>query len=129
MWLTIMFVRRNRSVTDSNVKFWLVDAVEHQKHYPTSFELPDEWNRLRVEVGEWAKLIFAFPTEPEHKFERMWVQVKVVTPTSYGGVLDNEPSTTGFVSIGHRVGFEARHIISIWPPRPYLAPLLPPPPP
>lgn len=112
-------------MSDTPVKFWLIDAVEFQKDHPATFELPDEWNRGHVRVGEWAKLIFAFPTEPEHRFERMWVQVELATPTYYGGVLDNEPENHGFIRLGHRLRFEPRHIINISPPRVYLNPLLP----
>jgi hypothetical protein len=109
---------------DSNLKFWLVDAVEHQKQHPTTFEIPDEQNRLNVKVGEWAKLIFAFPTEPKHTFERMWVKIEIIRPTWYGGSLDNIPKTFGYVSIGDKLRFEPRHIISIWPPRYYSESLL-----
>ena len=106
----------------SESKFWLVDAVEWQKECPTTFDLPDEWNRKHLKVGEWAKLIFAFPTQPKDSFERMWVRIEVVKPTWYGGTLDNEPSARGFIDIGHRLRFESRHIIDIRPPRMSLHP-------
>jgi hypothetical protein len=111
-------------MSDSALKFWLIDAVEHQKQHPSTFELPDEQNRCAVKEGEWAKLIFAFPTEPEHTFERMWVKIIAVRPTWYGVSLDNIPKTSGYVSIGDKFRFEPRHIISIWPPRHYTGPLL-----
>jgi hypothetical protein len=110
----------------SPTQFWLVNAVEHQKQYPASFELPDEWNRSHVVVGELAKLIFAFPAKPEHTFERMWVEVVEALPDRYHGILTNEPPCDGFITIGHRLAFNASHIISIWPPRVYQEPLLPP---
>lgn len=111
-------------MTHKPFKFWLLDAVEHQKQHPSTFELPDERNRSEVQAGEWAKLIFVFPTEPQHTFERMWVRVEAVKPTWYGGSLDNQPKTGGFVDIGAKLRFEARHIVSIWPPRAYSGPLL-----
>jgi uncharacterized protein YegJ (DUF2314 family) len=111
-----------------NAEFWLVDAVQHQKTSPSTFELPDEWSRKNVRVGEWAKLIFVFQGDREPLFERMWVRVVEVSPTAYRGVLDNEPSTSKCIAIGHRLSFEPKHIISIWPPRMYLEPLLTPPP-
>jgi hypothetical protein len=110
----------------ARTEFWLVDAVEHQKACPSTFELPDEWNRGNVHVGEWAKLIFVFQGDREPLFERMWVRVVEVTPTAYHSVLDNEPSTSKCIAIGHRLSFEPKHIISIWPPRLYLERLLPP---
>ena len=109
-------------MADAEGKFWLVDAVEWQKKCPATFDLPDEWNRMHLKIGEWAKLIFAFPTKPEDSFERMWVKIEVVKPTWYGGALDNEPSARGFISIGHRLRFEPRHIIDIRPPRMSLHP-------
>src|SRR5690348_427116 len=112
----------------ARAQFWLVDAVEHQKTCRSTFELPDESNRKNVHVGEWAKLVFVFQGACEPEFERMWVRVVEVTSTAYRGVLDNEPTTSKCIAIGHRLSFEPKHIISIWPPRMYLEPLLPPPP-
>ncbi len=111
-------------MSESALKFWLIDALEHQKQHPTTFELPDEWNRSNIKVGEWAKLFFAFPTGPEHSFERMWVKIVVVGPNWYGGSLDNIPKTSGYVSLGDKFRFEPRHVISIWPPRHYFGSLL-----
>ena len=108
----------------TETKYYLVDAVEYQKLHPTTFELPDEYNRCRVQVGEWAKLMFVFPTEPKPKVERMWVKVLVVEPDWYGGSVDNIPDTEGFGALGGRLKFEPRHIISIWPPRAYFGSLL-----
>jgi hypothetical protein len=110
-------------MAQSEVRFWLVDALEWQKECPTTFDVPDEWNRKHLKVGEWAKLIFAFPTEPEHSFERMWVRIEAVSEAWYGGALDNEPSTEGFISVGHRLRFEPRHIIDIRPRRMSLHPV------
>ena len=112
-------------MSEPELRFWLVDVVEHRKAHLFTFELPDEWNRTSVKVGEWAKLIFAFPTQLEHSFERMWVKVVDATPILYRGVLDNEPATSGFIALGHRLSFEPRHIISIWPPRMYFESLSP----
>ncbi len=112
----------------ARAEFWLVDAVEHQKTCPSTFELPDELSRRNVHVGEWAKLIFVLQDDREPQFERMWVRVVEATPTAYHGVLENEPTATKCITIGHPLSFEPKHIISIWPPRMYLEPLLPPPP-
>jgi uncharacterized protein YegJ (DUF2314 family) len=100
-------------------EFQLIDAVEHQKENPRTFELPDEWNRRHIDLGEWAKLMFRFPANRYPEVERMWVRVTEITASGYVGVLDNDPTNVEFIGYGQRIAFEPRHIISIWPPRMY----------
>ncbi len=104
-------------------EFELIDAVEHQKANPRTFELPDEWNRKRVRIGEWAKLMFRFPVNRDPQVERMWVRVTAATDSQYVGVLDNTPDNVEFVGYGQTITFEPRHVISIWPARMYFEPL------
>lgn len=104
---------------DFTPKFQLLDAVEHQKQPPTTFELPDEWNRKRISVGEWAKLMFRFPVNRYPEVERMWVRITEVTPAGYKGVLDNNPDNIEFIRTDEVIDFEPRHVISILPPRVY----------
>ena len=108
---------------DFSPKFRLIDAVEFQKQHPKTFEMPDEWNRRHIDVGEWAKLMFHFPVDCDPQVERMWVRITEVTPTGYRGVLDNDPTNSEFVGRDDIVDFEARHVISIMPPRVYFEPL------
>lgn len=97
----------------------LVDAVEHQKLHTGTFELPDEWNRQRLEVGEWGKLMFRFPVNRDPEVERLWVRVTGYTLSGYKGELDNDASNIEFIRTGEVIEFEPRHVISIWPPRLY----------
>ncbi|WP_051945622.1 hypothetical protein [Verrucomicrobium sp. BvORR106] len=97
----------------------VVDAVEHQKLHAATFELPDEWNRQRLEVGEWGKVMFRFPVNRDPEVERLWVRVTGYTSLGYKGVLDNDASNTELIRTGEVIEFEPRHVISIWPPRFY----------
>lgn len=99
--------------------FELIDAVAFQKLHPRTFELPDEWNRKHIEVGEWAKLMFRFPVNRDPELERMWVRVTEVTSSGYIGVLDNNPANVEFIRFSEPIAFEPRHVISILPPRVY----------
>lgn len=108
---------------DFTPKFRLIDAVEFQNQHPKTFELPDEWNRQHINVGEWAKLMFQFPVNHYPDVERMWVHITEVTPNGYKGVLDNKPTNIEFIQSGEIIDFEARHVISILPPRVYITPL------
>lgn len=105
-------------------KFDLIDAVEFQKQHPKTFELPDEWNRQHISVGEWAKLMFCFPVNRYPVVERIWVRVTEVSDSGYRGVLDNNPTNTEFIRSDEQIAFEPRHVISIYPPRVYLEPLV-----
>lgn len=104
-------------------KFRLIDAVEFQKQHPKTFEIPDEWNRQHITVGEWAKLMFLFPVNHYPYVERMWVRITEVTPTGYRGALDNNPTNIEFIQSDEVIEFEPRHVISILPPRVYFEPL------
>ena len=108
---------------DFTPEFALIDAVEFQKQHPTTFELPDEWNRQHIAIGEWAKLMFQFPVKRYPELERMWVRVTEVTPHGYKGVLDNNPANIEFIRSDEPITFEPRHVISIHPPRVYFGPL------
>jgi uncharacterized protein YegJ (DUF2314 family) len=99
-------------------EFELIDAVEHQKQYPRTFELPDERSRNHLTIGEWAKLMFQFPVNRHPTVERMWVLVTERTASGYVGTLDNTPENIEFMGRGDRVVFEPRHVISIYPDRP-----------
>jgi hypothetical protein len=110
---------------DFTPKFRLIDAVEFQRQHPKTFELPDEWNRQHITVGEWAKLMFHFPVNRYPEVERMWVRITEVTPTGYRGVLDNNPRNIEFIRDDEVIEFEPRHVISILPPRVYFEPLTP----
>jgi hypothetical protein len=104
-------------------QFRLIDAVEFQKQHPKTFELPDEWNRQHISVGEWAKLMFQFPVNRYPEVERMWVRITEVTSQGYKGVLDNNPSNCEFIRSDEPITFEPRHVISILPPRVYFGSL------
>jgi hypothetical protein len=104
---------------DFTPKFVLIDAVEFQKLHPKTFELPDEWNRRHIGVGEWAKLMFRFPVNRDPEVERMWVRVTEITSVGYKGVLDNDPTNFEFVRSNEIITFEPRHVIRILPPRVY----------
>ena len=104
-------------------KFNLIDAVEFQKQHPKTFELPDDWNRRHISVGEWAKLMFQFPVNRYPEVERMWVRVTEVTDIGYKGVLDNNPTNIEFIRSDEVIAFEPHHVISILPPRHYFEPL------
>src|SRR6185369_351258 len=108
---------------DFTPKFRLIDAVEFQKQHPKTFELPDEWNRQHIAVGEWAKLMFQFPVNRYPEVERMWVRVTEVTSAGYKDVLDNNPTNIEFMRSDEVNTFEPRHVISILPPRHYFQPL------
>ena len=108
---------------DFTPKFSLIDAVEFQKQHPQTFELPDDWNRRHIGVGEWAKLMFHFPVNRYPEVERMWVRVTEVTGSGYKGVLDNNPTNIEFIRSDEVIAFEPCHVISILPPRHYFEPL------
>ena len=100
--------------------YYLIDAVEHQKRFSCTFELPPEHYRKTISPGELVKLMFIFPIGDDAKVERMWVRVISVTEGGYEGQLENEPDNKGFISKGDTMMFEAKHIINIYPPRVYL---------
>jgi hypothetical protein len=104
-------------------QFSLVDALEHQKQHPKTFELPDEWNRSHIKVGECAKLMFRFPANRFPEVERMWVRVTEASQNGYKGILDNNPTNIEFIRSDEAIAFEPRHVISIWPPRVYFGSL------
>lgn len=88
----------------------LGNCVERARAYPESFRIPPEEDRLALEEGDWAKLVF----EEGERGERMWVKVtRVEGPGRYEGVLDNMPVMLVDVQAGDEVEFGAEHVASI----------------
>ena len=105
---------------DESPLFTLESGVERHRLEPASFEIPPQWHRENLRVGEWARLLFQIPRGGETLVERMWVQVVHVLPEHYVGFLDNDSTYCAELRCGHRVEFHAGHIIDISPPRMYL---------
>jgi hypothetical protein len=98
---------------------WTIDdAEELAALYPDTFLIAPLETRAGLEPGEYAKLIFRFPSA-EHEYgeavERMWLVVFANDNGRYRGRLANTPASKpdddGF-DYGAWVEFEARHIIN-----------------
>lgn len=97
---------------------------------PESFTIPPLAERLSLQVGDAARLLFEIVSHDEQAHSRtnleiMWVIVAEKHPEYYIGILDDqpgclEPSSDNYVIFGAEIPFKAEHIIEIaHPPRDY----------
>lgn len=102
--------------------YGLADAVERNRRFPDTFEVPTRAERRGLRVGDHARLIFLWRQPSGGSTgvggERMWVHVTGVSDlageVNYVGVLHNEP-VDGNAPIQHgaTVAFMAEHVCDI----------------
>lgn len=105
---------------DFEIDGWALDnGEERHRDAPKTFWTPSLQNRQKLQVGDYAKLIFRISVtsndEPE-SFERMWVLVRERVGNDYLGVLTNNPQTIDENEIlwnGTELPFSPCHIIDI----------------
>jgi hypothetical protein len=107
--------------------FWELESGEERQREHPEFDLPDRSLRANLRVGQLVKLLFRLEGEEEDgsvavQVERMWVRTtEVVDPTTYMGVLENEPSSYDdpdaevYLALGAEVPFSPEHIIEVGP--------------
>jgi hypothetical protein len=104
----------------------LRSGEESQRQNPESFWLPPLTDRLNLQRGQAAKLIFEIEGEEdggpvEVQGERMWVIVAERVGDIYVGILDNQPACLEradniYLRFGAEVPFRAEHVIDIGQP-------------
>lgn len=96
----------------------LVDGEQRAKEHPETFEIPSRAERERLDVGNFAKLIFVTPEMVKQNIgERMWVRVlsrkKTNGAISYSGQLDNSPGLIAGLHAGSDITFGPQHVVEI----------------
>jgi len=99
----------------------LESAEERHNAHPESFIIPSAQERVNLESGTRAKLLFLFMNQEEGKpiidCERMHVIVRASRNGRYDGVLDDAPVTSAALRRGAIVEFGPEHVASIVIPR------------
>jgi hypothetical protein len=109
--------------------FWeLCSAEECHREHPDTFWIPPLEQRLNLQRGQAARLIFEIEGETEDgsvtvQGERMWVIIAEKVADTYLGILDNQPaclerSEDVYLQFGAEVPFRAEHVIDIGQPAP-----------
>lgn len=103
--------------------FRLDSAVERNRQFPETFDIPDEAARTSIRPGELARLRFEVEFEdPEEgvvrEAERMWVCVREVCEWGYIGVLVSKPAYPDeaddvYLAWGAEIPFTADHVMDI----------------
>lgn len=93
----------------------LDNVIKRHEENPNTFWIPSKEQIERIEVGDYAHLIFV-PQNEELMTERMWVEIYAIDivngVNSYRGRLANEPMNIQ-IEIGDRVVFKDEHIMNI----------------
>ena len=95
----------------------LDNAEEIHREYPDSFWMPEKAIREALQPGNLVKLIFRMEEtagSDDVSVERMWVEVTEKKPSSYLGVLSNDPAGSECVKCGQLVRFQACHVIEVY---------------
>jgi hypothetical protein len=88
------------------MEYQLDDGEACHAKYPDTFELPAEFIRKNLCVGDHAKLMFIV----DDFTERMWVLITSKEDSKYIGTLDNQPQFSA-LKYGAIITFEPKHII------------------
>ena len=101
---------------------WCLESGEaYDAAAPDTFPIPTVKERLNLQIGDFAKLIFRIHVEDvDDPFpaERMWVIVSDIRQDGYTGILDNDPDAVAENDLfwsGIELPFEACHVIQIMP--------------
>lgn len=91
------------------------NAEAKHRQDPRIFSIPRTEQRQHLEIGDTVKLAFKFdpPTEG-YDTERMWVEVREITPDGYVGSLENCPRYIADLHVGDRVSFGSEHVAALW---------------
>jgi uncharacterized protein YegJ (DUF2314 family) len=88
----------------------LLNAIEQNKKYPETFEIPSKSEIENVKLNTFVKLWF----EESGKIpERMWVLVTEIDGDNFRGVLRNQPGNLKTVKYNDELRFKAHNILSI----------------
>lgn len=82
---------------------------------PYTFHLPSDAERAALDVGDLAKLVFAYhgPID-EYGVERMWVKIVEVGADRLAGLLENTPfEVRSPLRLGDTIDFQRHHVIDI----------------
>ncbi len=94
-----------------DVQYKLLDGVQMNSNYPTTFEIPSNKDKLAVEVGKYVQVGFHY----SKCTERMWVIVDENggKEGTWYGILDNDPARIppDVLKYEDRVCFQAKHIL------------------
>jgi hypothetical protein len=103
---------------ESESEAWdLDDAEERHRNAPDIYSLPEIADRTRLRPGDRVELLFLFRGRDQHgpflQSERLPVNIHATSNTGYVGALEVAPRSSGLLSVGDCVLFEARHVCSI----------------
>ncbi len=96
----------------------LMSGTKLHEKSPSTFEIPSDDNKLKLQKGNLVKLIFEMKTidekgREELKGERMWVIIAEREDDWFTGFLDNQPVSANDIKPGLVVHFNSEHIIDI----------------
>lgn len=97
--------------------FTLIDGVQRNAEYPTTFEIPTVEDKASIEPGDYVKVGFE---REDGCGERMWVKVSTALGRSqFTGQLDNDPILFPPTDLkcGDTVAFGAEHVLGILKPQ------------
>jgi hypothetical protein len=85
--------------------FNFVDAVQMNKKYPNTFQLPLRKDILKLEAGNYVKIC--------HNEERFWVIVKEIDGDKIKGIVNNDLVCEQPFKCDDTIEFEKRHIYQV----------------
>lgn len=99
---------------------WALESgVDYHALHPETFQIPDDAARRSLQVGDFAKLIFAIAVEEDEDpvYDRMWVVIREVAGDRYFGLLDNEPDIEDNDEfwLGTELPFGPEHVVDVQP--------------
>jgi len=91
--------------------YTLANVEEMNQKYPTTFHIVQRTEREALQVGDYVKLHFHYPSG---SCDRMWVKVMEVLPgPRFKGTLDNVSFFVGAPECGELVEFGPENIATI----------------
>lgn len=104
--------------TDDGAMYTLRNAEELAANHPTTFYIPTRQQRLRIEPGEFVKVVFVYRASSLNgpDGEMMWLEVLRRDGDAYIGRLDNLPVQPGLVGVtlDAEVRFGPEHVYEIY---------------
>lgn len=101
-----------KSFDPGDVEYTLTNATETALLHPDTFQIPPEWAKVGLDVGECVKLGFNF-REEEAPGERMWVKITEANYPKFAGTLENTPLFGWELEYGDTVHFTSDNIMDI----------------
>lgn len=96
-------------------KYYLENALQRNKEYKNSFDIPSKENINNLKPYDLVKLIFTEENnDKEIMSERMWIIITEINGENFTGILDNEPYYLKTIKYGDKVVFKSENIIDIY---------------